>query len=321
MLPIYICAEKAESLEKYSAILHNILFMEEYPAYITCITTNPQEYLDMFRFHLSNSGISRAPQIQYHHETQDVLHTTSDRAIQQAQTTMGNSSTLNSQGGFYIIDYDSPFHNLLPSAHYIRNPLQFYPSSASPELEPLPASILLSILIRQRDAHSFILLITHKQGLPESAMQHHAEVSDIIFLPKETSLGMHIHQDLMDALSRRIPYQDSTPFHFTYDYQTYHIPSSIILYIEAHERKLRMVTLLHTYLFNSTLAKCARQLDEHFIYAHRAYLINTRLVTGLDMTHGIITFVGGEQCTGSIKGMKKVRNHIENASFPCYTTH
>lgn len=192
--------------------------------------------------------------------------------------------------GLYILDHDSP--------------------------RDLPLSISLSAQIRHLDARGFTAVITRDPSLPALAMNYHAEVSDVILLSDTETLGLRLHQDLVEALSRITKYQDSEPFTFVCDYHTLTIPSNAILYIAARNRRLHMVTLLHQYEFYGSLAGCARQLDDTFVYSHRACLVNTRLIVNIDSKRRILTFVNGEQCSGSVKGIQALMKaniiHSEN---------
>ncbi|MBQ8982234.1 MAG: LytTR family transcriptional regulator DNA-binding domain-containing protein [Lachnospiraceae bacterium] len=295
MLPIWIYANQNTYLYRYRHILQNIILMEEYPAYI-----------------LSTVCI--------HSETCD-----SAIIIEQICSEI-QMNPLHS--GFYIIDCDSS------------NPLCTYTDFTSSRIplitDGIPLSVRLAVQIRHIDPRGFIIIITREPDLPSLTLKQHAEVTDVILLSdrslaprriqavnqtrisdrilscKMDTLGLRLHHDLVEALSRIPRDANALPFTFICDYQTITVLSTDILYITTCQRKLYMVTLLHQYEFYGSLRKCAEQLGGCFVYSHRSCLVNTGLIAGIDSDHCIITFKNGEQCTGSFRGIKCLVLHMKN---------
>lgn len=245
MLPIYLYAEHELQLDQYRIIVNNILFMEDYDAYLAFDTTDSEQLIHELFIRITNG---------FHNEA------------------------------LFIIEL-----NTLTSC----------------------TAFQLASKIRSLDTRGFIVLITPEYPSTELAFQYRIEALDIIPKNESWNLGLRINQCIQESICRSISHHSHSLFSFTSKNNVIQIPSPEILYITAVAHKLTLVTIHQTYDFFGTLSNCLEKLDEHFLFCHRAFIVNTTQIASIDKQNLIITFHNGQTCIASVRGMRRLLKHIE----------
>lgn len=168
--------------------------------------------------------------------------------------------------------------------------------------------------IRHLDARGFIVLITQNPQSTDFALQYHVEPLDIIPKHESWNLGLRMNQCIAESLRRSAAYHSRSLFSFTIKKVLFQIPFQEILYITAAVHKLTLVTLYESYEFYGTLTNCMEQLDEHFLFSHRAFIVNTTQIASINKETLIITFHNGQTCIASLRGMRRLISTLKRIS-------
>lgn len=91
-----------------------------------------------------------------------------------------------------------------------------------------------------------------------------------------------------------------------------HVPIDEILFFETGVRSHRII--LHADLdridFIGSIQELEKSLDEGFLRVHRAYLVNTRRIAGLDLKRREVIMDNGERCLFSRSLREQLKKYI-----------
>ncbi len=106
----------------------------------------------------------------------------------------------------------------------------------------------------------------------------------------------------------RILKRKNERFEFQIGKEYYYIPMGDIVFFESMGRKVRIITLQHTYEFYGRLKEIIKRLPEDFIFIHQSYLINKQCV--FRYTYEMVEMVNGIVLVISQIKRKQVRESL-----------
>lgn len=169
--------------------------------------------------------------------------------------------------------------------------------------------------IREKDARGFLIYVTAFQELAFETFRYHLEALDYICKKEPEQMYVGISRCLAVIAERVSREQGGQQEYFTVKTLDVirHIPLAEILYfatsgrthrIELHARQERLD-------FIGSMQELEERLEPHFIRVHRAYLVQTDQIAGIERKTREIVLKNGERCPFS----RAMRNRLESLEY------
>lgn len=169
--------------------------------------------------------------------------------------------------------------------------------------------------IRKKDARGFLIYVTAFQELAFETFRYHLEALDYICKTEPEQMYAGISRCLTVIAERVSREQGGQQEYFTVKTLDVirHIPLAEIIYfatsgrthrIELHARQERLD-------FIGSMQELEERLEPHFIRVHRAYLVQTDQIAGIERKTREIVLKNGERCPFS----RAMRNRLESLEY------
>lgn len=159
--------------------------------------------------------------------------------------------------------------------------------------------------IRKLDPRGFLVYVTAYGNLAFETFRYHLEALDYIVKESREKMEEGLRQSLFVITQRMRAEQGERREYFSVKVMDVvkHIPVDEIMFFETAGRTHRIE--LHgkndRMDFIGSMRELEEALGEHFLRAHRAYLVNTAQIAELDLKNREILMQNGERCLFSRK--------------------
>lgn len=172
----------------------------------------------------------------------------------------------------------------------------------------LPSATAIDVAkeIRNNDWTSPIIILTAHGGMAFETFKERLQILDFISKQYDSETNLF---ELFEICLKQIKIKKN--FKFKSNYIDYIIPYDNILYFyrDTFERKVKLVTVNEEINISKSLAAIKLELDQNFIYTHKACIINKKKVKGFDWKNKRIIFDNDTEINLLSKNYKK---EIEN---------
>ncbi len=163
--------------------------------------------------------------------------------------------------------------------------------------------------LRAIDSRGFLIYVTAYRELAFETFRYKVEALDYIVKENQEEMFQDVRKCLQVSAERMKQEQEEDRPYFTVRFMdtVRHVPMEEILYFETGDKSHRIIlrTLTESIDFTGSIQELEQTLGRQFLRVHRAYLVNTRQIKGLDMKERKILFPDGKTCYFS-RNKKKV---------------
>lgn len=168
--------------------------------------------------------------------------------------------------------------------------------------------------IRKKDARGFLIYVTAFQDLAFETFRYHLEALDYICKQDQTKMFADISRCLKAVTERMQQEKGQKQPYFTMKVLDVvrHIPVEEILYfsIAGHTHRVELYTKRERLDFIGSMQELERTPGPGFCRVHRACLVNTDQITGVDLKQKELLLKNGERCVFSRTMKKKILEQV-----------
>lgn len=166
--------------------------------------------------------------------------------------------------------------------------------------DPEYTGFTLGQAVRGEDPRGFLIYVTAYRELAFETFRYQLEALDYIVKEDPEEMFRGLRRCLRVVLERMRAEQPEEKAYFTVKFMdaVRQIPMEEILFLETGAKSHRIIlhALRESVDFTGSIQELERELGGSFLRVHRAYLVNVRQITGLDLKEREIYFPNGERC-------------------------
>lgn len=166
--------------------------------------------------------------------------------------------------------------------------------------------------LRNNNKHAYITIVANASISPAKYMRPQIMAGSLLLKPITKEQLLTSYKEAFETFSKRFEQKDVKE-QFVIDTKTdkYFIEYNQILYFEAREKKIFLITQAKEIAFYDTIGELEQRLSDRFVRCHRSFIVNKDKIEQIILGSNILILDNGDELPISRsyhKAFKEIRN-------------